>query len=188
MLPMTKTHPRGPNDCVFGSLLYIGYRVWKQIAAAEPIDFFPLLRPFALSITIAIFPQLVNGMNGILQPVTMVTNGLVKNTHADVDRLLHQRDLIDQGKGPGIAMSRSGRTGRHGTSTDKHIQVRRFLVKFFTLNFSQLFKILIATILEVLYYAAALCIDCMRTFHLVILVILGAVVFAISFMMVFNTR
>jgi conjugative transposon TraJ protein len=38
----------------------------------------------------------------------------------------------------------------------------------------------IATVLEVLYYAASLCIDCLRTFHMVILAILGPLVFAIA--------
>jgi conjugative transposon TraJ protein len=180
MLPMTKDMLRVAQVIAcFGSLLYIGYRVWKQIAAAEPIDFFPLLRPFALSIAIAIFPQLVNGLNGILQPVTMVTGGMVKNAHADVDRLLHQRDLIDQGKGPGIAMADPGGQEAWNNYGETHSS-GGFWSSLFTLNFSQLFKLLIATILEVLYYAAALCIDCMRTFHLVILVILGPLVFAIS--------
>ena len=32
----------------FGALWYIGSRVWRQIASAEPIDFSPLMRPFAL--------------------------------------------------------------------------------------------------------------------------------------------
>ena len=32
----------------FGALCYISYRVWGHIARAEPIDFYPLLRPFRL--------------------------------------------------------------------------------------------------------------------------------------------
>jgi hypothetical protein len=32
----------------FASTMYIGYRVWRHIANAEPIDFFPLFRPFVL--------------------------------------------------------------------------------------------------------------------------------------------
>ena len=39
---------------------------------------------------------------------------------------------------------------------------------------------LLAVILEIAYYAASLCIDCMRTFHLVILAILGPLVFALA--------
>lgn len=33
----------------FGALWYIAARVWKHLAAAEPIDFYPLLRPFGVA-------------------------------------------------------------------------------------------------------------------------------------------
>src|SRR5688572_13239532 len=32
----------------FAALWYIGSRIWRHIANAEPVDFYPLLRPFAL--------------------------------------------------------------------------------------------------------------------------------------------
>ncbi|MES2329657.1 MAG: conjugative transposon protein TraJ [Bacteroidota bacterium] len=180
MIPMCDDMLRvGQVIACFGALFYIGYRVWKNIANAEPVDFFPLLRPFALSIAIAIFPQVLNIMNGILNPVTTVTSGMVKNAHTDVDRLLHQRDLIDQGLGPGIAYADPGGKEAWDKYGEEHTS-GGFWSNLLTLNFTQLFKLLIATLLEVLYYAASLCIDCMRTFHMVILAILGPLVFAIS--------
>jgi conjugative transposon TraJ protein len=163
----------------FGALLYIGYRVWKHIANAEPIDFFPLLRPFALSIAIGLFPQVLGLINGVLQPVTMVTGAMVKNTHTDVDALLHQRDLASQGKGPGQLITDPGGQAawnQYGAND----QSGGFWSNLLTLNFTQLFKLFISTVLEILYYAASLCVDCMRTFHMVILSILGPLVFAIA--------
>ncbi|MGX7835685.1 hypothetical protein ACWKSR_11100, partial [Campylobacter fetus subsp. venerealis] len=41
----------------FAAIWYIGYRVWGHIARAEPIDMYPLLRPFAIGIAIMLFPQ-----------------------------------------------------------------------------------------------------------------------------------
>ena len=32
-----------------GALFYVAYRVWQALARAEPVDVFPLLRPFALA-------------------------------------------------------------------------------------------------------------------------------------------
>ena len=32
-----------------GALFYVAYRVWQSLARAEPIDVFPMLRPFAIS-------------------------------------------------------------------------------------------------------------------------------------------
>ena len=45
----------------FGALFYIAYRVWQSLARAEPIDVFPMLRPFAIGICILLFPTLVLG-------------------------------------------------------------------------------------------------------------------------------
>ena len=42
-----------------GALFFIAYRVWKSLAAAEPIEVFPLLRPFVLGLCIMAFPTLV---------------------------------------------------------------------------------------------------------------------------------
>ena len=47
-----------------GALLYIAYRVWQSLAQAEPIDLFPLMRPFAIGICILFFPTLVLGRTG----------------------------------------------------------------------------------------------------------------------------
>ena len=44
-----------------GALFYVAYRVWQSLARAEPIDVFPLLRPFALGICIMFFPTIVLG-------------------------------------------------------------------------------------------------------------------------------
>ena len=61
-----------------GAMLYICYRVWKALASAEPIDLFPLLRPFALGICIVFFQSLVlGGINGILSPIVKGTNRIL---------------------------------------------------------------------------------------------------------------
>ena len=44
-----------------GALFYVAYRVWQALARAEPVDVFPLLRPFALGLCIMFFPTLVLG-------------------------------------------------------------------------------------------------------------------------------
>ena len=33
-----------------GALFYVAYRVWQSLARAEPIDVFPMLRPFAVGL------------------------------------------------------------------------------------------------------------------------------------------
>ena len=38
-----------------GALFYVAYRVWQALSRAEPIDVFPLLRPFAIGLCILFF-------------------------------------------------------------------------------------------------------------------------------------
>ena len=53
-----------------GALFYVAYRVWQSLARAEPIDVFPMLRPFAIGLCIMFFPTVVLGtINSILSPV-----------------------------------------------------------------------------------------------------------------------
>ena len=69
-----------------GALLYIAYRVWQSMAQAEPIDLFPLMRPFAVGICILFFPTLVLGsLNGILSPLVKATHSLMAGQTLDMD-------------------------------------------------------------------------------------------------------
>ena len=69
-----------------GALLYISYRVWKSLAQAEPIDVFPLLRPFALALCILLFQPLVLGsLNGILGLVVKGTHSLLTEQVFDMN-------------------------------------------------------------------------------------------------------
>lgn len=38
-----------------GALFYVAYRIWQSLARAEPIDVFPLLRPFVIGFCIMFF-------------------------------------------------------------------------------------------------------------------------------------
>lgn len=38
-----------------GALFYVAAKVWQSLARAEPIDVYPLLRPFALGLCIMFF-------------------------------------------------------------------------------------------------------------------------------------
>ena len=59
-----------------GALFYVAYRVWQSLARAEPVDVFPLLRPFALGLCIMFFPTIVLGtLNSVMSPI-------VKGTHS----------------------------------------------------------------------------------------------------------
>ena len=183
----------------FGAIFYIGHRVWKHIARAEPIDFFPLLRPFVITLLIGFFPQVVLGtLNGILQPTVTATAALVDNENAAVLNLI---SLQAQGAGSDTAQPivinpyAQGGAGT-GQYTDPAATTTgttdsggfwssigsglKFLMSGVYNNLKVIFQFFLSIFLQLLYYAASLCIDTIRTFHLIVLAILGPLAFGFS--------
>lgn len=180
----------------FGATFYIGYRVWRHIANAEAIDFFPLFRPFVLTILIGMFPTLVLGtLDGILKPTVTGTEDMVNNSNEAVKKLLAEREkAIKASKKWEVLVGPSGNGNRDEwykyTNPGKQPSDERFweglgndfsfAVQKMEYNLKYYIKQWISQVLEVIYYAASLCIDTIRTFHLVVLAILGPLVFALS--------
>ena len=62
-----------------GALVYIALKVWQALARAEPIDVYPLLRPFAIGFAIMFFPTLVMGtINSVLSPIVQGTHRMLE--------------------------------------------------------------------------------------------------------------
>ena len=79
-----------------GALFYVAYRVWQSLARAEPIDVFPLLRPFALGICIMFFPTIVLGtLNSILSPVVTGTHRILETQTFDMNEYRQQKDKLE---------------------------------------------------------------------------------------------
>jgi len=180
----------------FGATFYIGYRVWRHIANAEAIDFFPLFRPFVLALLIGMFPSAVlSTLDGILKPTVTGTEAMVNNSNEAVKKLLAEREkAIKATKKWQVLVGPSGNGNRDEwykyTNPGKRPSDERFweglgndfsfAVQKMEYNLKYYIKQWISQVLEVIYYAASLCIDTIRTFHLVVLAILGPLVFALS--------
>lgn len=79
-----------------GALFYVSYRVWQALARAEPVDVFPLLRPFALGLCIMFFPTLVLGtLNSILSPVVKGTHAILESQTFDMNEYRAQKDRLE---------------------------------------------------------------------------------------------
>ena len=79
-----------------GALFYVAYRVWKALASAEPIDVFPLLRPFAIGLCIIMFPTVVLGtVNAVLSPVVQGTHAILEGQTTDIAAYQKQRDDLE---------------------------------------------------------------------------------------------
>ena len=79
-----------------GALFYVALKVWQALSRAEPIDVFPLLRPFALGLCIMFFPTIVLGtINAVLSPVVTGTHSILENQVLDLNKLQQQKDQLE---------------------------------------------------------------------------------------------
>lgn len=180
----------------FGALWYIAARVWRHLANAEPVDFYPLMRPFALGMAILLFPTVIAVINGVMNPVVTATGGMVQNSDAAIAQLLTQKEAaIEKTNSWQIYVGDSGEGDRDKWykythpddpegKNDKMLSSLGNDVKFAMdkagYKFRNSVKQWMSEVLQVVYEAAALCINTIRTFYLVVLAILGPLVFGLS--------
>ena len=170
-----------------GALFYVAYRVWQSLARAEPIDVFPLLRPFALGICIMFFPTIVLGtLNSILSPVVTGTHRILETQTFDMNEYRQQKDKLEI-----EAMRRNPETAY---LVDKEavdnkldelgaldaIEACGMYVDRAMYNMKKSVQNFFRELLELMFNAAALVVDTLRTFFLIVLSILGPISFAIS--------
>lgn len=179
----------------FAAIWYIASRVWGHISRAEPIDFYPLFRPFVIGFAVLIFPSVIAMINGVLRPTVTATSAMVENSDAAIANLLKQKEeaiekssiwqmyVGENGSGdrdkwyqythPGEDPSDEG--WMEGIGNDI-----KFAMAKASYNFRNSVKEWMSEVLHVLYMAAALCINTIRTFYLIVLAILGPLVFGIA--------
>lgn len=172
-----------------GALFYVALKVWQALSRAEPIDMFTLLRPFAVGLCIMFFPTIVLGtINAVLSPIVTGTHEILQDQVLDLNKLQQQKDQLEY-----EAMVRNPETAYMasdeefdkkldelgwspsdiGTMAGMYMDRQQYKIE-------KAIKEWFRNLLEVLFQAAALVIDTIRTFFLIVLSILGPIAFAIS--------
>ena len=80
----------------FAATWYIASRVWRHLANAEPIDFYPLLRPFAIAIAILLFPSVIALINGVMQPTVSGTEAMVEGSNEAISNFITAKRRSDK--------------------------------------------------------------------------------------------
>lgn len=172
-----------------GALIYVAAKVWQSLARAEPIDVYPMLRPFAIGICIMFFPTLVLGtINGVLSPIVRGTHQMLESQTMDMNKYREQKDKLEY-----EAMMRNPETAYlvSNEEFDKQIEelgwgakdiatMGGMYIERSMYNMKKSIRDAMREILELMFAAAALLIDTLRTFFLIVLAILGPIAFAIS--------
>lgn len=185
----------GQGIAGFAAIWYIGSRVWRHIASAEPIDFYPLLRPFAIGFCIMIFPSVLGLINGVMKPTVTATASMVEGSNKAIELLLQKKEEAIKSTNSWqmyVGESGSGDQDRwykythDNANPDSEGMIEgigndvKFAMAKASFNFRNSVKEWMSEVLRVLFEAASLCIDTLRTFQLVVLSILGPLVFGIA--------
>lgn len=196
MLPLcSKLIGVGRGIAGFAATWYIASRVWRHIANAEPIDFYPLFRPFVLGFAVIIFPAVIGMINGVMKPTVTGTAAMVDDSNKAIAVLLQQKE--EAIKKTDVWKMYVGETG--SGDRDKWYKYThpsddpddegvfegigndiKFAMAKASYNFRNSIKQWMSEVLRVLFEASSLCINTIRTFYLIVLAILGPLVFGIA--------
>ena len=172
-----------------GALFYVATRVWQSLSRAEPIDVYPLLRPFTIGLCIMFFPTIVLGtINTVMSPVVKGTHQMLESQTFDMNEYRKQKDKLEY-----EAMMRNPETAylmsneefdrqldELGWSPSDLITMTGMYIERGMYSLKKSIRDWFRELLELLFQAAALVIDTIRTFFLIVLAILGPIAFAIS--------
>ena len=175
----------------FGALWYIAEHVWLKIADAQPVDLKPLFRPFVIGMAIFLFPSVIGLINGVMQPTVTGTAAIVHDSNQAVASLLQQKEdalknstdwqMYTGPEGGGDLSKWEALSGQADSGMFSGLSNRvKFEMAKMSYNFKNSVKVWLSEILQVLFEAAALCINTVRTFYLIILGILGPLAFGLS--------
>jgi len=179
----------------FAAMWYIASRVWRHLSSAEPIDFYPLFRPFAIGFCVLIFPSVLGIINGVMKPTVTATAAMVEGSDKAIAILLQKKEeAIKETDVWQMYVGESGSGDRdkwykytHPNEDPSNEGIFegigndiKFAMSKASYNFRNSVKEWMSEVLRVLFEAAALCIDTLRTFQLVVLAILGPLVFGLS--------
>ena len=152
-----------------GALFYVAVRVWQSLARAEAIDVYPLLRPFALGLCILFFPTIVLGtMNSVLSPIVQGVHGILEEQTFDMNEYLASDEEFDR------------QLDELGWSPSDLVTMTGMYMDRAAYNIKKTVRDWFRELLELMFAAAALIIDTLRTFFLVVLSILGPIAFAFA--------
>lgn len=164
---------------LIGAICYMFSRVWGDMARAQPVDVYPLLRPMGLALCLMVYPLGFNGLVGVGTLLDEGTRELVVSRQQDVARLQKQKeDLINErlkstGGFGGAAQRIAAKTSAFGTFGAAY---QTLLEKDSIANFfGEVFDSFIEWLARLIYEAVAIGLKVLSTFFLIALGICGPI-------------
>lgn len=165
-----------------GALIFIASKVWRHQAEASPIDVFPLLRPFTIGLVILLFPSMLGVMNGVLGGISSATSSIVLVQNQSIVGLQDRKKEL-------LAARPENAPYESDEAFEKELENKDALdfggkaaLYFDRLSYDvqKNFREWMRNVLELAYQSAALVINTIRTFFLIILSIIGPISFGFA--------
>jgi conjugative transposon TraJ protein len=175
----------------FGTLWSVIEEGWIRLGRAEPIEAGKLLRPFVIAIAITLFPNVIGLIDGVMKPAVEGTAAIFKDSNQAVATLLQKRqEALTQSTDWQMYVNSTGSgdldkweqlSGEADSGFMSGLSNRvKFEMARGSYNLKNSVRVWLSEILQVLFESAALCINTVRTFYMIILAILGPLAFAFS--------
>jgi conjugative transposon TraJ protein len=172
-------------------IVHCGELIGVSRAIAGDVDIRSLFRPFVIGYAIMIFPSIISLINGVMQPTVSGTAAIVNDSNQAVATLLQQKEdalqhsnewqMYVSAGGSGDLDKWEALSGEADSGAFSGLSNRvKFEMAKASYNLKNSIKVWLSEILQVLFEAAALCINTIRTFYLIILAIFGPLAFGLS--------
>ncbi|MGI4734804.1 MAG: conjugative transposon protein TraJ [Janthinobacterium lividum] len=165
-----------------GALIFIASKVWRHQAAAEPIDVFPLLRPFAIGLVISLFPSMLGVLNGVLGGISSATSSIVLVQNQSIVGLQDRKKELLAARPENAPYESDDAFEKELENKDALDFGGKAALYFNRLSYDvqKNFREWMRNALELAYQSAALVINTIRTFFLIILSIIGPISFGFA--------
>jgi len=157
-----------------GATLFIGMRVLGHFARAEPIDVFPLLRPFAIGFLALNFTLVTGFIDALIKPVETVTQNMVDIQTTRIQQLEQMRQQKIE--------ERLARIDKQQEDIGTWVsgQYVRLMIEKFGVYMNEAFQSFLKNLFYAFFLAARLVILTARSFFLIVLTIIGPLSFALA--------
>jgi len=165
-----------------GALIFISGKVWRHQAENSPIDVFPLLRPFAIGLAISLFPSMLGIMNGVLGGLSSATSSIVLVQNQDIIQLQARKKALMKAQPENAVYEDDDAFEKELENKDVLDFGGKAALYFDRMSYGvkKDFREWIRNALELAHDSAALVINTIRTFFLIILSIIGPISFGFA--------
>ncbi|GAB2547043.1 hypothetical protein [Spirosoma aerophilum] len=155
--------------------LFIGMRVLGQLARAESVDVFPLLRPFAIGFLVLNFTIVTDFLNAMIKPIESVTQNMIDVQTSRIQQLEQMR--LDKMAEKLSQLDQKLSETSMWSSTGQYMSL---VIEKLGMYLDQGFDQMLKNLFYALYLAARLVILTTRAFFLIVLTIVGPLSFALA--------